>query len=228
MENQICRPQSWTLMACILCIVLLVSLSAFGQEQPPQQNQPAPGGPMSQGMHGPGMRGLGGPGMMHGGAGMMPMGLGMRQRDSMSDLMRPEILKELAITAAQRQKLADIHFIAEKESIQHRSALQILHLELSKLTDAENPDRAAIDKKIQEVAQEEAAQMRASINARLNTRAVLTAEQRTKMEQLMQTRMRPGMPQTEGGMPPGRPPAKAGQAREKAPLPAPPEKPQGE
>jgi Spy/CpxP family protein refolding chaperone len=180
MGNQICRPQSWTLMACILWIALLVSLSAFGQERPPQENRPAPGRPMFQGMPGPGMRGP-----------------GMRQRDSVPDLMRPEIQKELAITAEQRQKLADIHFNAEKESIQHRSALQILHLELSRLTDAENPDRAVIDKKIQEVAREEGALMRSSINARLNMRAVLTAEQRTQLEQWMQTRMRQGRPQGE-------------------------------
>jgi Spy/CpxP family protein refolding chaperone len=215
MRNQICRAQNWALMTCIMCIALLVSLSAFGQDQPPQQNQPVPGGPMGQGMPGPGMRGPGGPGMMHEGPAMMQGGPRMGPRDAMPDLLRPEIQKELTITAEQRQKLADIHFNAEKESIQHRAALQIFRLELSKLTDAENPDRTAIDKKIQEAAQEEGALMRSSINARLNAKAVLTAEQRTKLEQFMQTRMRAERPQ-----------AKAGQAREKAPLPGAPGRPQ--
>ncbi len=177
-------------------------------------------------MPGPGMRGPGGPGMMTEGPGMMPGGPGMGRRDSMPDSLRPEIQKELAITAEQRQKLSDIHFNAEKESIQHRATLQILRLELSKLTDADNPDRAAIDKKIQEVAQEEGALMRSSINARLNTRAVLTGEQRTELEQFMQTRMRAERPRAEGGMPQERPPARAGQARERAPMPAAPGKPQ--
>ena len=75
------------------------------------------------------------------------------------------------------------------------------------------PDRAAIDKKIQEVAQEEAALMRSSINTRLNARAILTAEQRAKLVQFMQNRMRAERPQAEGGMPPGRPASKAGQER---------------
>ena len=169
---------------------------------------------MAPGMQRPEMRGPGGPGMM--------------RRDSMPDLLRPEIQKELAITAEQRQKLSDIRFNEEKESIQHRAALEIQRLELSRLTEAENPDRAAIDKKIQEVTQEEAALMRASINARLNTRAVLTAEQRAKLEQFMHTRMRAEGPQSGGGMPPGPGAARSGGARERGPMSAAPGKPQEE
>jgi Spy/CpxP family protein refolding chaperone len=138
----------------------------------------------------------------------------MRPRDSMPDILRPEIQKELAITPEQRQKLEDIRFNEEKESIQHHAALQVHRLELSRLTETENPDRVAIDKKIQEVAQEESALMHSSINAKLNVKAVLTAEQRTKLEQFMRTRMRMERHRTEGGMPPGQPPAGIGQRQE--------------
>jgi Spy/CpxP family protein refolding chaperone len=152
----------------------------------------------------------------------------MRQRNSVADLLRPDIQKELGITGEQRQKLDDIRFNSEKESIQHRSALQILRLELSRLTDAENPDRAAIDKKIQEVAQEEGALMRSSINTRLNARAVLTAEQRSKLAQLMRNRPKEqGMP-AAGGAPPRQAGPNAGPARKRMPLPAAPEKPQAQ
>jgi Spy/CpxP family protein refolding chaperone len=216
------------LLIGILSIALLASLSVFGQERPPQQNQTAHEGRMMSGMQGPGpgmqgpgMRGPGGPGMMRGGPGMGP-------RESMPDLLRPEIQKELAITAEQRQKLEDIRFNSEKESIQHHSALQVARLELSRLTESANPDRAAIDKKIQEAAQEEAALMRSSVYARLNANAVLTAEQRAKLEQIMQTRMRAEGPRAEGGMPPGRPRDGMGQPRDKAPMPAAPGKPQEE
>ncbi|HTY63155.1 MAG TPA: periplasmic heavy metal sensor [Acidobacteriota bacterium] len=139
----------------------------------------------------------------------------MGQRDPVADLMRPDVQKELGITAEQRQKLEDIRFNSEKESIQHNSALRIHRMELSRLTDAENPDRAAIDKKIQEIGQEETAMMRSSINARLNARSLLTAEQRTKLAQLRQSRSQRGrMPGAEGRAP-GRPDSSAGQAKDR-------------
>jgi Spy/CpxP family protein refolding chaperone len=117
----------------------------------------------------------------------------------MAQLLRPDVQKELAITAEQRKKLEDIRFNSEKESIQHRAAIQIQHMELSRLMEADNPDRAAIDKKLQELAQEESALLRSSIYTRLNSRAVLTAEQRAKLAQFWQNRMGRGRPLSEGG-----------------------------
>jgi Spy/CpxP family protein refolding chaperone len=148
-----------------------------------------------------------------------------RRRDSIGELFSPQVQKELGITAEQRQKLEDIRFNMEKEAIQHRSALQIHRLELSHLINAENPDRAAIDKKIQEVSQEEGSLMRSSIDGRLNARGVLTAEQRTKLAQLRQNRWRAGRRQAEGGARPGQPASKTGPSRERAPLPVAPAKP---
>ena len=183
-----------------------------------------PGLGMRRGMDGPGgmqrMQGMRGPG-----PNMRPGGPGLSQGDQGADLLRPEIQKELGITAEQRRKLDDIRFNGRKETIQHRSALQIQRMELARMIKSENPDRAAIDKKIQEVAQEEAALMRSSINVRLNSRGILTAEQRAKLEQLMQDRMRGGRPQVEAGAQPPQPAPKAGPARKKLQSPAPPAKP---
>jgi Spy/CpxP family protein refolding chaperone len=195
-------------------------------------NQQAARGTMAQGMPGRGMPGPGaqGPGMqrpgMRGpnGPGMMPGNPEMGKRESM-ELLRPEIQRELAITVEQRKKLEDIRFNSEKESIQHRAAAQIQRMDLSRLIDAENPDKAVIDKKVQEVAQEEAALMRSSINARLGARAVLTAEQRSKLEQLRENRQGPGRAPA-GDMQPGRPAPKAGQAGERTSAPAAHAKPQ--
>ncbi len=238
-------------MPGILCIVSMVSFLAFGQDQPPQQNAPVQAGPMRQrelrgpmgqqqagGLMQPGMQGRGMQGRWRQGRGMQGRGMrrlngpfmasgrpGMGQRDLVAELLRPQVQKELAITAEQRQKLEDIRLNSEKESIQHRAALQIQRLELSRLIGSESPDRTAIDKKIQEVAQEETALMRSSINTRLNSRAVLTAEQRAKLAQFTQNRMRTEKPQAGGGMWPGRPSPKAGQAKEKATVPAAPAKP---
>ena len=213
MGTIIWRRREWILVPGILCIVLIVSLLAFGQEQPPQQNQQSPGGPMNQrAARGPMVQGMPGPWAqeprMQGpnGPRMMPRGPELGQGDSMAELLRPDVQKELAITAEQRKKLEDIRFNSEKESIQHRAARQIQHMELSRLMEADNPDRAAIDKKLQELVQEESALLRSSINTRLNSRAVLTAEQRTKLAQFRQNRMGRGRRQAEGGMARGRVP----------------------
>jgi len=226
MKNRVYDSRNWALILGVLCVLLMATTLTFGQDQTPQQGQRAPGGPpmpgMRQGMGGPGMMrrmpGMGGGSMTHGFA-------NSRRRDSIAELFRPQVQQELGITAEQRQKLNDIRFNMEKEAIQYRSSLQIHRLELSHLINSENPDRAAIDKKIQEVAQDEGSLMRSSINGRLNARGVLTAEQRTKLAQLRQNRWRAGRRQAEGGMRPGQPASKAGQSRERAPLPVAPAKP---
>jgi Spy/CpxP family protein refolding chaperone len=215
MRTKKCHARRWLLISSILWLVLMMVTLSFSQEQP-EQNQPAPSAramrpeaasPGPQGMPGRGMRGGGGPGM--------PGGPDMGQRDS--DLMRPDIQKELGITAEQRQRLEDIRFNSEKESIQHSSALRIQRMELSRLIDAENPDRNAIDKKIQEVAQEEASLMRSSVNAHLSARPVLTAEQRSKLAQLRQNRPQGRPPGGRGDRPPGQPTPMAGQPKERMP-----------
>ena len=232
MGSRIPRFHTCILVLGLLLVGMSVAALAFGQEQPPQQNQPAPGGPMMQPQAGggpmaPGMRGtrlrrgmaaqprmqrivpgMGGPAAMRG----MPR---MRAGEPMAGLLhRPDVQKALAITPEQIQKLDEIRFNTEKETIQHRSALQIARLELEHLTSAENPDRTAIDRKIQEAAQEEAALMRSSINARLNARGVLTAEQRTKLKQFMQTPMQAGR---QPDAAPGRPARKTAPPAGKAP-----------
>ncbi len=56
---------------------------------------------------------------------------------------------------------------------------------------AESPDRAAIDKKIQEISQARTALMKTRANELLDVRAVLTKEQRDKIREIMQTRPQP-------------------------------------
>jgi Spy/CpxP family protein refolding chaperone len=227
MKTRNCRSWNWALVAGTSCIVLMIASWSFGEEPPLQQNRPVPGGrfmrpnaeeTMSQGMPGPGARRSQGPGTM-------PGGQDMGQRNPIAALLKPEVQKELAITTEQRQKLEDIRFSNEKETIQHRASLQVLHLELSRLVDLENPDRAVIDKKIQEVAQEEAFLLRSLINSRLNARATLTAEQRSKLEQIMQNRRMEGRMPAEISTPGDQPFPRANQARRQGPQPAAPAKP---
>jgi len=243
MSTQQNRRREWIWMGGA-CIFLMMALMAFAQEQPWPGNQNAPGdsllpqmaqGSMGRGMQGPGMPGPGMRGQGMQGAGMrgtnqprmMPGGFEGGPGDPIAEILRPDIQKELAITAEQRQKLEDIRFNTEKESIQHRAAIQVQRMELQRLVEADSPDRAAVDKKIQEVAQEEAALMKATMNARLNAKAVLTAEQRAKLVQLRQSRREANrLPQEQEEMQPGQPVPRAGSGRDRMPQPVPPQKPQ--
>jgi Spy/CpxP family protein refolding chaperone len=125
-----------------------------------------------------------------------PQGPGFDGGDGIAGLLRrPDVLKELGITAEQRQKLQDIGFENQKSAIQGRAALEVLNLELNRMTSAENPDRGAIDKKLQEVALAETALRRAQINEKLDAQNVLTKEQRGRIPQVME-KLRP---QPQGG-----------------------------
>ena len=195
-------------MMAVLCIAFLFVLVpiAFAQN-PPQQGQPGPG---MQGLQPPGDPGLG---MRRPGMGMRRPG--MEGRGILRLLLRDaELQKQLNITDEQRKKLEDIVFNNEKVGIQERANLQVRRLELQRLTQAETPDKAAIDKKLQEVAQAQAALMRAQINEAIDFRAVLTKEQRDKIPEAVQKRMPPMQqqrimqprPGRRGMMPGGNPP----------------------
>lgn len=144
-----------------------------------------------------------------------PLGPGMENRPMigglpgmpgsiMGPLSRPEVQKELGITADQRKKLEDIRFASERASIQARADVQIQQLELQHLMGAETPDRTAIDKKIQDLAQAQAALMRAQFNNQIDTRNVLTKEQRDKIQDVLQ-RPKPAQPKQNPPAPPNPP-----------------------
>jgi len=204
------RKQGILLVALILLCVAFVSFST-AQEMPkqgmncppdcPHRNMGAgqQAGPMKMpgaqgmGMH-PGMGGMMCPGMM--GPGREPSAMPLdplqneiREPGFSGILRRPEIQKELGITEEQRKKLEEIGFNSSKTGIQQRATLQVLRLELGRLMQADTPDRAAIDKKIQEISQAQSAQMRTMVNSRLDIQSVLTKEQREKIKNLRQSRM---------------------------------------
>lgn len=171
-----------TVLLCIGCLFVLAPI-AFAQDAP-QQDQP---GPAMQGMRPPG-----GPGMGLRRPGMGVRGPQMMRREILMHLLRDtEAQKQLNITEEQRKKMEDIVFNNQKAGIQDRANLQVRRLELQRLMQADTPDRAAIDKKLQEVTQAQAALERARINAALDFRAVLTKEQRDKIREAEQKRIRP-------------------------------------
>lgn len=94
------------------------------------------------------------------------------------------LLEKLDLTAAQREKMRAIHGRTRREDIQSRADLQIAVLDLRELMHAERPDRAAIDRQIDKVAQMRAARHKVHAGALLEARALLTPEQQRKLREL--------------------------------------------
>jgi Spy/CpxP family protein refolding chaperone len=221
MQIQKYHSQNWVLVAGILSLVFIAASWTFGEEPPLQQNRPERGGFMRQDPGGPMKQDAPEPRMMGSKVqGMKPGSPDGARRDLIVALLRPEALKDLALTPEQHKKLEDLQFTSEKETIQHRASLQILRMELFRLADSENPDRTAIDKKILEVTQEESSLLRSSIFTELNARTVLTAEQRTKFEQIMQNRIKGERIPSGVGMPQGQPFPRTGREGRQAQPPA--------
>lgn len=131
----------------------------------------------------------GGMGMGHG-PGMGPgagarMGLRMgRGHDGRIGRGYRALLERLDLSDAQREKMRAIHERTQRSQIQARADLQIATLDLRQLMHADRPDRAAIDRQIDKVAQMRAAQHKAHAGALLEARALLTPEQQKKLHEL--------------------------------------------
>ncbi len=101
-----------------------------------------------------------------------------------SGRMRGRVLDALNLTADQRQRLHAMDVEREKADIQNRAALETRQLELRELLHADNPDKAAIDRKIEEIAQARAARMKEHVAVRLDFEKLLTPEQKAKLKQM--------------------------------------------
>ena len=114
----------------------------------------------------------------------------------------PPAQKALAFTDEQRKKLEDITFNIRRSTIQQQATLQVQRLELHRLMGADTPDRAAIDKKVQEISQTQSSMLRARVTAFLDLRALLTKEQRDKIRAYVQQRLQQAQPKPKINPPP--------------------------
>jgi len=121
---------------------------------------------------------------------------GRRWMNSDSRLMRlvndPAMREKLGITADQAAKIRQQTFEFRKAQIRDRADLEVKRLELSQLLTAANPDRAAIDQKLEQISAVQLARRKAEVDYRLNMRAALTSEQRQKLQNLREEFRRPG------------------------------------
>jgi Spy/CpxP family protein refolding chaperone len=98
-------------------------------------------------------------------------------------LNNPAVRQRLGITADQTAKIGQQDSDFEKSEIQARAALQVKQIEMRDLLAAANPDRAAIDAKVQDVGAAQTAVEKAAVDHGLAVRDILTPAQRQQLQQ---------------------------------------------
>jgi Spy/CpxP family protein refolding chaperone len=171
-----------------LLAMIMGSPAMFAQGPPggPGPDQPAaPGGPPAAHRTWQGRMGHGGLQGQFGQFGAVRGHRWERQDFMLARLVRNSSFREkLGITAEQADKIRQQTFDFRKGQIRNRADLQVKRLELGDLLAAENPDRAAIDKKLEEISAVQLAQRKAAVDYRLTMHGALTPEQRQKLQQL--------------------------------------------
>lgn len=100
----------------------------------------------------------------------------------------PSMREQLGITPEQAAKIRQQTSDFRKSEIRNRADLKVKRIELNDLLSADKPDRAAIDKKLQELSAAHLAVMKAGVDFRLAMRNALTPEQREKLEKMREER----------------------------------------
>jgi len=123
----------------------------------------------------------------------------------------PAVRERLGITPEQaakmRQQITDFRI----SRIRSRADLQVKRVQLHELLAAGTPDRAAIDRKLEEISAARLAQEKAAVDFRLAMRGALTPEQRQKLREMREEFLhgREGERGGPRGMRPPRPPQSA-------------------
>jgi Spy/CpxP family protein refolding chaperone len=111
-------------------------------------------------------------------------GMGGRGFGGGGFLNNPAMRQRLGITSDQAAKIHQQDLDFQKSQIRNRADLDVKRIELNELLAADNPDRSAINAKLQEVSAAQMASEKAGIDNRLALRDVLTPAQRTQLQQL--------------------------------------------
>lgn len=116
---------------------------------------------------------------------------------------------ELGLSDQQADRLRQIIVDAEKSSVKTRAEMEVRGIEFRELLRADNPDRATVLKKAQEISNLRGEMMKQHVEALLAAKTVLTPEQQKKIRKFMEShRGREFRGERFGERPrgPGRPP----------------------
>lgn len=139
-----------------------------------------------------------GAGPARGGQGMMGLGgfLGMGRLNNADALLaraqrmlrNSTVRQQLGISDQQETKLEDLLTDFRKTLIQDRANLAVQRIDLENLLAAENPDRGAINRKLQQMGTAQLALEKSAVDFALNLKQELTPEQRQKIQQFLRQR----------------------------------------
>ena len=197
--------------AAIALLALVISTPLALAQDPGQGQQGPPDGPgggrptwqwqgrMGQdgqdGQWGRGERGWG-----HGG-GMEMRGHG-RPGFMLARLVNnPDIREKLGITDDQAAKIRQQSSAFRISEVRSRADVQVKRIELRDLLTGDNPDRAAIDSKLEEISAVRLAAAKARVDFALSMKDALTPEQRQKLKDMFSNRFREHGPGGFGGGP---------------------------
>ena len=98
----------------------------------------------------------------------------------------------LGLTDEQSSRLRQIVLDTEKNSIKTRADMQVRRIELRELMRADNPDRDAVMKKLDEISALRSQMMKQHVEAFLSAKSVLTPEQQKKIRTFIENRRASG------------------------------------
>lgn len=96
----------------------------------------------------------------------------------------PEIREKLGVTVEQAAKIRQQTSDFRKAEIRSRAELGVKRIELRDLLSAEKPDKASIDRKLDEIGAARLAREKTAVDFHLTMRNALTPEQREKLRKL--------------------------------------------
>jgi Spy/CpxP family protein refolding chaperone len=116
-------------------------------------------------------------------------GFGHRGGDRMLAMLdNPRVRTTLGLSDEQAGRLRQVMVEAEKSALKTRADLGVRQIELRELLRADQPDRGAVTKKVQEISELRGQMMQQRIDSLLASKAILTPEQQQKIRAFMQRR----------------------------------------
>mgnify|MGYP001766973972 CR=1 FL=1 len=103
-------------------------------------------------------------------------------------LKNPKVIQELGLTPDQVQKLEDLKYQHQRQMIDVRRDLALKRLDLKREMEKDTPDRAKINRLLDETSALRGQQQKLRTNHRLDASQILTPEQRAKAREMMAER----------------------------------------
>ena len=111
-------------------------------------------------------------------------------REPMHRMGKPDIFAKLKLSDEQKEQMKNIRFETQKKEIELHSKLALSKLELGRLLTSETPDKAAIEKKMNDVAANETSLKMNKLNGWFEANKNLTPDQQKVWREFLRAEVR--------------------------------------